>query len=174
MAAMRSAAGLVRSPPVLKGAANPAYRTGRWEGIKPSRKHRKTACEDCGATKEANGRGLSIHHIDTNRKNTDAANCATLCVRCHLRRHAAEKSGPFNRPAAKVYTCPDCGGPRSRKAKRCLACSGPARVTRVEIACSWCEKKIIRHPSHLKRAAAKLYCSIACRAADWRANGRPW
>jgi hypothetical protein len=46
-------------------------------------------CINCGITQEESKRlyeeGLSIHHIDYNKKNTNFSNCITLCHKCNAK-----------------------------------------------------------------------------------------
>lgn len=72
------------------GAANPAFTTGEYAGVKHYRQVGQTGvCADCGATAQANGRRLSVHHEDRDRTNNDPANLTTLCQACHVKRHHA-------------------------------------------------------------------------------------
>jgi len=41
------------------------------------------SCQICEKTKEEEGRELSVHHIDYNKKNNEEENLITLCVSCH-------------------------------------------------------------------------------------------
>lgn len=50
-----------------------------------ARKHRRNACQECGATS-----ALHVHHNDRDPANNDPANLTTLCASCHLRRHWRE------------------------------------------------------------------------------------
>lgn len=50
-----------------------------------ARKHRKDACEKCGATER-----LHVHHRDENWRNNDPLNLMTLCPSCHLKLHWAQ------------------------------------------------------------------------------------
>jgi hypothetical protein len=158
------------------GAANPAFRTGRWVGIKPARRQRGTKCEQCGAPER-----LDVHHKDGNRANNDPSNLATLCHRCHLRQHASERSGPYRnrggrsgerKGSVKKYVCPDCGEFRSRQAARCRGCA--YRRRQVEIACEFCGIVKLIPRSHAVRGAEHHFCSNACRGLYWRKHGRPW
>jgi len=40
-------------------------------------------CLICGVSEVENGRKLSIHHIDYNKKSIEPKNLITVCVRCH-------------------------------------------------------------------------------------------
>ena len=51
-----------------------------------ARKHRKSACEDCGARTE-----LHVHHIDKDVTNNDPTNLRTMCASCHLTMHWAKE-----------------------------------------------------------------------------------
>ena len=67
--------------------------------LQRSWKHKKAACEACGAT-----RNLHAHHIDSNRYNVTPANIQTLCGRCHaLHHHHARRAG---RVVAGRMACP--------------------------------------------------------------------
>jgi hypothetical protein len=50
--------------------------------LQRSYKHRKTACEACGATANLHG-----HHVDGNRFNVTPENVQTLCGSCHATHH---------------------------------------------------------------------------------------
>lgn len=40
-------------------------------------------CQRCDKTEQENGKKLTIHHIDHNKKNSDDSNLVTLCVSCN-------------------------------------------------------------------------------------------
>jgi hypothetical protein len=89
----------------------------RWR----ARKHRKDACESCGAT--AN---LHVHHDDRNPANNDPANLRTLCHSCHLRLHWREdrekRLAAMKRPPIPPVICAVCNGefwPRRRRIQTC-------------------------------------------------------
>jgi len=50
-----------------------------------ARKHRKTACEECGTSLD-----LHVHHADRDHTNNDPENLITLCSSCHLKLHWRE------------------------------------------------------------------------------------
>jgi len=84
-----------------------------------ARKHRKDACETCGATDR-----LHVHHKDRDPFNDDRANLQTLCDSCHLRLHwredRAERIAAMPRKPPK--SCVICGGefrPRHRRIQTC-------------------------------------------------------
>lgn len=56
--------------------------TNKQTMLSRSAKHRKAACERCGATER-----LHVHHRDRDRTNNDPTNLETLCVLCHNRHH---------------------------------------------------------------------------------------
>ena len=71
---------------------------GRWEGgvtfgdygkeFNKSKKEQvrfrdKYTCQICGCSQLENGRELSCHHIDYNKKNNQLNNLVSLCVNCH-------------------------------------------------------------------------------------------
>lgn len=66
------------------GAANPAFTTGEYAGVKFYRRQRGHACADCGT-----GDDLLVHHEDRDRQNNDLSNLVTLCRGCHTKRHLA-------------------------------------------------------------------------------------
>lgn len=87
-----------------------------------ARKHRKPACEECGAIKR-----LHVHHKDRDHTNNDPGNLATLCDSCHLKLHWREDrekrlaSNPFVK-AQRPSICAICGGefyPRWKKIQTC-------------------------------------------------------
>lgn len=150
------------------GELNPAFKTGRWVGIKPARRLRGDACEQCGRPrKETPVRGgrIEAHHRDGDRANNDPANIGTLCQSCHLKRHAAEGSGPYRKRTRRTYTCIDCGGECSRKAKRCRACARIAAKRRIAIQCEQCGVVFERQVCYVARGAEHSFCSVPCRAA---------
>lgn len=59
-----------------------------------ARRHRKDACEDCGATN-----GLHVHHVDRDPSNNDPSNLRTMCGSCHLKLHWREDRGTRRPPA---------------------------------------------------------------------------
>lgn len=77
---------------------NKGERNGRWEGgiafgdygqaFNKSTKEQvrfrdKYICQLCGCSQLENGRELSCHHIDYNKKNNNLSNLISLCVNCH-------------------------------------------------------------------------------------------
>lgn len=77
---------------------NKGKRNGRWEGgiafgdygqafnkaTKEQIRFRdKYTCQMCGCSQLENGRELSCHHIDYNKKNNKLNNLISLCVNCH-------------------------------------------------------------------------------------------
>ena len=42
-------------------------------------------CQFCNKTQIENGRFLSVHHIDYNKKNNDINNLISLCLKCHTK-----------------------------------------------------------------------------------------
>lgn len=44
----------------------------------------KYKCQICGCSQLENGRQLSVHHIDYNKKNSKLNNLISLCRNCHL------------------------------------------------------------------------------------------
>jgi len=42
-------------------------------------------CQLCNKTEKQNGRNLSIHHIDYNKKNSNPNNLITLCISCNFK-----------------------------------------------------------------------------------------
>lgn len=65
-----------------------------------ARRHRKAACEQCGATAK-----LHVHHDDGNWKNDHPSNLVTLCDSCHLRLHWS-KDEPHVKPRRVVLRGP--------------------------------------------------------------------
>lgn len=66
------------------GAANPAFATGEYAGVKYYRRQMGKACTDCGG-----GDDLLVHHEDRDRQNNAPTNLVTLCRGCHTKRHLA-------------------------------------------------------------------------------------
>jgi 5-methylcytosine-specific restriction endonuclease McrA len=45
----------------------------------------KFSCENCGHIHDSEaGYALTVHHLDTNKINSDPSNLVALCQRCHL------------------------------------------------------------------------------------------
>lgn len=63
-----------------------------------ARKHRRTACEECGTPG-----GLHVHHKDRNPSNNDPGNLMTLCGSCHLLLHWREDRPKRLEGAQKAY-----------------------------------------------------------------------
>jgi hypothetical protein len=63
---------------------------------KRARKHRKDACEACGATAP-----LEVHHRDTNPANNHPSNLATLCQHCHQATHVALRRAKAKRARSR-------------------------------------------------------------------------
>ena len=65
-------------------------RNGTWKGGRSIGYYRriglKPECESCGSR-----RHLQVHHLDKNRANNNSGNLKTLCARCHVRHHRAER-----------------------------------------------------------------------------------
>lgn len=68
-----------------------------WRPARRAARERDKVCQDCGRTREENGRELDVHHIvprraftrDQHEEANDLANLVTLCPVCHITREWA-------------------------------------------------------------------------------------
>lgn len=91
-----------------------------------AQKHKKDACEQCGAPEN-----LDVHHKDRDHTNDDPANLATYCESCHLKLHWREDrekrlaSNPFVQAMAarEPSVCVICGAEFASRRQRTQTCS---------------------------------------------------
>jgi hypothetical protein len=89
---------------------------------------REYICEECKCAPVWRNKPLTfeIHHKNGNNRDNRAANLAFLCPNCHTQITAATYKGEVGvdsfRPA-KSTQCPECGKPKTAKAKLCAKCN---------------------------------------------------
>lgn len=87
----------------MSGPQNPGWKGG----IQTYRKHRKDACERCGATAK-----LMVHHKNEDRYDNRLENLETLCRRCHQVHHRCADNLPKEPRPKRIeppQSCENCG-----------------------------------------------------------------